>query len=69
MHASSFSKFIVIDGKTKSGNYSNRQLKEEAHKYAFLSPADENIENLSRSQEIGKHEIMIAEVIEKVLNW
>lgn len=37
MHASSFSKCIEIVEKTKSGNCSNRQLKEEANKFAFLS--------------------------------
>lgn len=37
MHASSFSKYIDIDGKTKSGNCSNRQLKKEARKFAFLN--------------------------------
>lgn len=37
MHASSFSKYIDTDGKTKSGNCSNRQLKKEARKFAFLN--------------------------------
>lgn len=37
MHASSFSKCIETNGKTKSGSCSNRQRKEEALKFAFLS--------------------------------